>query len=179
MIQLSAPARRALESAGLQTIEQAAGRTRYEIEQLHGIGKTAMTALDRALALEGLNYATEAENAAVSSYIEAADPQVRPRLDALRALIRGCIPQARETMSYGMPTYYLKENVIHFAAHKNHIGIYPTPQITAELIPEIKNYRHSKGALQLPHDQLLPEGLIKAIIARRLEQIQWVLGRPR
>ena len=53
---LSAPARRALASVGIQSIEDIAKFTREEILSLHGVGKTTIIPLDEALALAKLSY---------------------------------------------------------------------------------------------------------------------------
>lgn len=53
---LTAPARRALESAGITTLQQLAKQTEKEILQLHGMGPASMPALRRALKEQGLAF---------------------------------------------------------------------------------------------------------------------------
>ena len=56
---LSAPARRALAAAGIQRLEQLTTVREAEIAQLHGIGPNALQQLRRALAANGLSFASK------------------------------------------------------------------------------------------------------------------------
>lgn len=53
---LSAPAIRALENAGIDSLEKLASRTEEEILKLHGIGKSAIPKLKESLEQEGLSF---------------------------------------------------------------------------------------------------------------------------
>jgi uncharacterized protein YdhG (YjbR/CyaY superfamily) len=81
------------------------------------------------------------------------------------------IPNATQKISYGMPTFYIKENLIHYAGYKNHIGIYPTPEGIERFLDEIKIYKNAKGSFQIPHDKDLPLDLIKRITLFKLDYI--------
>ena len=63
----------------------------------------------------------------VDLYIQAFPEPVREKLEAMRRIIREEVPQAREKISYRMPTYELFGNLVHFAGYARHIGFYPTP----------------------------------------------------
>jgi hypothetical protein len=45
----------------------------------------------------------------------------------MRTTIQKAAPQATERITYGIPTFYLNGNLVHFGAAQNHIGFYPTP----------------------------------------------------
>jgi len=53
---LSAPARRALQNNGIKTIEDLSKLTEAEVLKLHGIGKTAIPILQKALKEKGLGF---------------------------------------------------------------------------------------------------------------------------
>ena len=106
----------------------------------------------------------------IEEYIAAQDDAVRPRLNAIRDVIRAALSDATEKISYQMPTYWKGRNIIHFAAAKNHIGIYPGGEATAVFSDKLKDYKTSKGTIQLPNDKELPLDLV-AEIAR------WCYGR--
>ena len=53
---LAAPARRALESAGITTLAQLALRSEAEILALHGMGPSSLPKLRAALAAAGLSF---------------------------------------------------------------------------------------------------------------------------
>ena len=104
----------------------------------------------------------------IDDYIRAFPPDVQARLSRVRATIRSKAPDAVEKISYGLPTFYLNGNLIHFGAFAHHIGIYPTPSGIAEFQTELAAYKNSKGAVQFPHDQPLPLELIARIVEFRV-----------
>ena len=62
-----------------------------------------------------------------------------------------------------MPTFWKGRNLIHFAAFKKHIGLYPGEEATAAFAEKLSGFAVSKGAIRLPHDRELPEELIREI----------------
>ena len=104
----------------------------------------------------------------IDDYIRAFPPDVQARLSRVRATIRSKAPDAVEKISYGLPTFHLNGNLIHFGAFAHHIGIYPTPSGIAEFQTELAAYKNSKGAVQFPHDQPLPLELIASIVEFRV-----------
>ena len=108
--------------------------------------------------------------ASVDEYIAAQSEAVQPILNKVREAIRAAAPDAVEKMSYQMPTFWQHENLIHFAAFKNHIGIYPgaLDQLPAELIERLAPYKTSKGAIQLPLSEPIDFTLIADITRWRV-----------
>ena len=106
----------------------------------------------------------------IDEYISAFPPQVQELLRQVRETIRKAAPNAEETISYGMPTFKLNGNLVHFAAHKNHIGFYPTPSGIEAFNKELSAYKSSKGAVQFPLDQRLPLTLISKIVKLRVKE---------
>ena len=80
-------------------------------------------------------------------------------------------PDAAEKMSYGMPCFSLKQNVVYFAAFKNHIGFYPTASGVKAFEQELVGLKFSKGAIQFSLDKPIPKELIQKIVLFRLEEI--------
>ncbi|MGA2505013.1 MAG: DUF1801 domain-containing protein [Anaerolineales bacterium] len=91
-------------------------------------------------------------------------------LEKLRASIKDAAPDAKEKISYQMPTFYLKGNLVHFAAHKNHIGFYPQPSGIQAFKNELSIYESSKGSVQFPLDKPLPLKLISRIVKFRVAE---------
>jgi uncharacterized protein YdhG (YjbR/CyaY superfamily) len=106
----------------------------------------------------------------IDEYIASHPEPVRQKLKALQELIRKTAPGALEKISYRMPTYYLNGNLVHFAAHKNHIGFYPTPSGVSAFKRELSKYESSKGAVQFPIDEPLPIDLIEKIVKFRVDE---------
>ena len=82
-------------------------------------------------------------------------------------MIHQAAPEATEKISYQMPTFYLRGNLVHFAAFKHHIGFYPVPSGIAAFEEELAPYKRSKGAVQFPLDQAMPHELISKIVKFR------------
>ena len=106
----------------------------------------------------------------IDEYIATCPQEVQPLLQQMRATIQAAAPQATEKISYQMPTFELEGNLVHFAAHKHHIGFYPTPSAITHFAKELKKYKTSTGAVQFPLDQPLPVSLIVKIVAFRVNE---------
>ena len=101
--------------------------------------------------------------ATIDEYIRSQDARVQPRLRELHALLRTALPQAEECISWSMPTFRKGRNLIHFAAGKKHIGLYPGDEATAAFAQELAAFEVSKGTIRLPYDRPLPTELIGRI----------------
>lgn len=99
----------------------------------------------------------------VDEYIAAQDEAVQPKLREIRGILRSELPDALEKISWSMPTYWKGRNLIHFAASKKHLGLYPGDEATAAFAEELKDFDVSKGTIRLPYDRELPEELIRKI----------------
>jgi uncharacterized protein YdhG (YjbR/CyaY superfamily) len=108
----------------------------------------------------------------IDEYIASFPNEVQERLQKLRATIRKAAPDAEEAIKYGIPTYVWKRNLIHFAAYKNHIGLYPGPKAIANFKDELSKYKLSKGTVQFPLDKPIPSGLITKITKFNLKAIR-------
>ena len=106
----------------------------------------------------------------IDEYIASFPEDIQARLQALRNAIHEAAPDAQEKISYQMPTFYLKGNLVHFAAFKNHIGFYPAPSGIEAYQEELAKYKTSKGAIQLPLDEPLPLGLVQEIVRYRVAE---------
>lgn len=99
----------------------------------------------------------------IDAYIAAQPESVQPFLNQVRDIIRAVLPDAQERISWSMPTYWNKRNIIHFAAFKKHIGLYPGDKAIETFGDCLKEYKTSKGGVQLPYDKPLPLQLIAEI----------------
>lgn len=99
----------------------------------------------------------------VDEYIASYDEAVSRRLEEIRRIIHDAIPDAEEKLSWSMPTFWKGKNLIHFAASKKHIGLYPGGEATGVFADELKDYDVSKGTIRLPYNRELPEELITKI----------------
>ena len=99
----------------------------------------------------------------IDEYIAVQPEAVQPKLRELRRILRAAVPEAEERISWSMPTYWKGQNLIHFAASKKHLGLYPGGEATTVFAEELKDYDVSKGTIRLPYDKPLPAELIETI----------------
>lgn len=106
----------------------------------------------------------------IDEYILQFSPEVQEKLQSLRKVIKESAPEAEEKISWQMPTFALHGNLVHFAAHKKHIGFYPGASGIAAFKDKLLEFKGSKGAVQFPIDKPLPYELIKEIVRFRVSE---------
>jgi len=106
----------------------------------------------------------------IDDYIAGFPKDIQAILKKIRTTIRKAAPEAEEAMSYQMPTFKLKGNLVHFAAFKNHIGFYPAPTGIEKFKKELAIYQGGKGTLQFPLDQPIPYDLISKVVKFRVKE---------
>lgn len=99
----------------------------------------------------------------IDAYIAAQPENIQPLLNQVRAALRAALPHAEERISWRMPTYWRRHNIIHFAAFKKHIGLYPGEEAISHFSEKLTEYKTSKGAVQFPYTKPMPLTLIAEI----------------
>ena len=107
----------------------------------------------------------------VDVYIEGFPPGRQEILREIRRVIREAAPDAQERTSWQMPTYWQKENLVHFSSHKDHVGFHPSPEALVAFADRLEPYKKSKGTVQFPYDAPIPYGLIGEITRWRVEKV--------
>jgi uncharacterized protein YdhG (YjbR/CyaY superfamily) len=106
----------------------------------------------------------------VDKYIAIFPEKTRELLERVRFTIRKAAPEAGEKINYGIPTFTLEGNLVHFAAFKNHIGFYPTPSGIEAFKSELSFYDGAKGSVKFPIDKPIPYDLISRIVKFRVKE---------
>lgn len=106
----------------------------------------------------------------IDEYIAQFPKSTQVLLKTLRTTIKKAAPKAEEKISYGIPTFTLSGNLVHFGAYKNHIGLYPSPSAVIAFKKELTEYKTSKGSILFPLDKPLPLLLINKIITFRVKE---------
>lgn len=106
----------------------------------------------------------------IDEYISTFPEEIQKILEELRATIKASAPEVEEKISYQMPTFTLKGNLVHFAIWKNHIGFYPTPSGTQAFKRELSIYEGAKGSVKFPIEKPLPLELISKIVKFRVAE---------
>jgi uncharacterized protein YdhG (YjbR/CyaY superfamily) len=106
----------------------------------------------------------------IDDYIAGFPGDVQAILQQIRQTIRQAAPDAQEKISYQMPAFTLKGNLVYFGAFKNHIGFYPIPSGVEAFKEELSAYEQGKGSVQFPLDKPIPYDLISRIVKFRVRE---------
>jgi uncharacterized protein YdhG (YjbR/CyaY superfamily) len=183
MAGLSAPARRALEGAGLTTPKLLARKTEAEVLALHGMGPTSIPKLRNALQEAGLSFAGIGSRKPapqglkeVDAYLAGLSPEQRKALEQVRRLILS-VPGMEEHFGYGMPAFkYRGHPVLYIGAAKAHCGLYGSVPVV--LRERLKDLAVSKGTVRFTPDKPLSADLVKDIVKLKMAEIdlRWPMG---
>jgi uncharacterized protein YdhG (YjbR/CyaY superfamily) len=105
----------------------------------------------------------------IDKYIVTFPAETQSKLQELRTVIQAAAPVAQEVIKYHMPHFMRKGNLVYFAAWKNHIGFYGTPNMP-ELQEELSVYEDPKSSLKFLLDKPLPAQLIRKIVKAGLAE---------
>lgn len=108
----------------------------------------------------------------IDEYISTFPNHVQTILQQVRRTVKEAAPEASEAIKYGIPTFVLKGNLVHFGAYKNHIGFYPTPSAANAFEDDFANYKTGKGSVQFPIDEPMPLDLITKIVKFRIKELE-------
>ncbi len=106
----------------------------------------------------------------ITEYIDAAPKEAQKKLWEMHACIRKAAPGAKESLKWGMPAFSYRRILVTFAAHKTHVGFYPTPSAVTAFAKDLSKFTTAKGSIQFPLDKPLPLPLIRKITAFRVRE---------
>lgn len=107
----------------------------------------------------------------VEEYLSLFPKEQRDALEKLRRVIRATAPKAEEIISYGMPAYKQNGILVYFGGFKNHCSFFPASYaVIKQFAEELKDYKTSKGTIQLPLDKAIPSTIIKKMVLARIKE---------
>lgn len=106
----------------------------------------------------------------ISEYIKSAPKEAQPKLREIYTCIKSTVPDAIESLKWGMPAFSYKRILVTFAGFKHHIGLYPTPSAVKKFEKNLTKYKTAKGSIQFPLEKPLPILLIKKIVRFRIKE---------
>jgi len=115
------------------------------------------------------HYCTKAES--IDDYISMQAIEVQSVLQKVCRVIRESAPESGEAISYHMPTYKMgSSNLIQLAAHKNHLGFYPSTDAVNAFADRLtlEGYKFNKGCIHFPWNRSMPYELISEIVEYRI-----------
>lgn len=109
--------------------------------------------------------------ATVQEYFKDFGPDEKAEYERLKTIVVSMAPDVTEVMSYGIPTFkYKGKSLIHFGAFKDHMSLFPGG-VVQDYKEELKGFKISKGTVQFTKDKVIPEAIVRELIARRLQSI--------
>ena len=112
-------------------------------------------------------------SAEIDAYLAALPDDVRETLEAMRSVVEATVPDAEESISYGMPAFkYLGRPLTYLGAARHHAGVYGMSAAIEAHAAELAPYRVSKGAIQVPIGEPLPEPLLRSLLRHRIAEIE-------
>jgi uncharacterized protein YdhG (YjbR/CyaY superfamily) len=105
----------------------------------------------------------------IDEYLNTFPKEVQDILEKLRQTIQKAAPEATQTINYGIPTFKLNGNLVHFAAYKKHIGFYPGSSAIEVFKKELAPYKQAKGSVRFPIDKPIPFDIVKKIVKYRVK----------
>jgi uncharacterized protein YdhG (YjbR/CyaY superfamily) len=115
----------------------------------------------------------DSQTIAVDKFIEQFSPDVQQILQEIRRRIKQLVPEAQESMNYGVPTFRLHgKNLVHYAAFKKHIGFYPGPPTIVAFKSELSDFKTAPGTVQFPFDKPIPYDLIEKMTSHATGLLQ-------
>lgn len=181
MAGLSAPARRALEGAGISTVKQLARHTAQQVMALHGMGPSSLPKLEAVLKAEKLSFQrtpprTMVKSAgkahpAIDAYLGELPEAQRKVLETLRKRIIAAAPGIEEHFAYGFPAFkYNGHPMLYVGASKHHCGLYGS--VPAGFKERLMDYEVSKGAIRFTPTDPLPAELVKDLVKAKMAEIE-------
>ena len=110
----------------------------------------------------------------IDAYLASLPADQREALARVRAELHRLVPDAEESMGYGMPVIkHQGHGVLWFAGWKKHLSIYPlTDSFLAAHEAELEGYERTKGSLHFTPDVPLPSALFEELVKARLADLE-------
>src|SRR6186713_3099975 len=99
----------------------------------------------------------------IAGYIRAAPREGQPHLHRLYAILKSVAPEAEEVIKWGTPFFVEPRFLFAFSAHKAHCNFAPTATALKAFRKQLEKHKTTKGSLQIPYDEPLPEDLVRKI----------------
>ncbi len=109
---------------------------------------------------------------AVDDYLSKVTEPEKSELERVRAIILKAVPDAEQTISYGMPAFkYKGKYLIAYAPFKKHLSVFPGSGAIEACKKKLNEYTISKGTVQFTLDKPLSEALLQALVSARCREI--------
>lgn len=114
---------------------------------------------------------SSAQATTVDEYLLGLPPEQRAALQELRETIRDAAPDAREVISYRIPLYKYKGDLVAFGGFKGHCSFFVMDsELARRFGHDLPGCEVKHTTIHFPPDQPLPAELVRAIVEARIER---------
>ena len=108
----------------------------------------------------------------LADYLSDYDAKKRAALQRLRKQIRSIVPTATECISYHLPAFRLKgQLLVAFGAAVNHCAFYPCSGAAVRVhAKELAGFDLGKGTIRFQPEKPLPAALLRKLVKFRIEE---------
>jgi uncharacterized protein YdhG (YjbR/CyaY superfamily) len=107
----------------------------------------------------------------IDAYLEPLPEDVRSVLERLKTIIREIAPDCTERVSYGIPIFRLKKDLVGISAQKNHCSLHSmSPPLMKAMADELKGFNVSGATLHFAPEKPLPRELVEKIVRARMQE---------
>jgi uncharacterized protein YdhG (YjbR/CyaY superfamily) len=98
----------------------------------------------------------------------------KAELERVRQVVRRTVPDAEESVSYGMPAFkYNKRPLLGFRASKNHLSVFPfSPEALDAARSALAGFDLSKGTVRFTPEKPIPDAAVEELLRHRLREIE-------
>ena len=108
----------------------------------------------------------------IDAYLAALPDDMRASLERLRGIIRETAPACTERVSYRIPIFRLRKDLVGMSAHKNHCSLHSmSPPLVEAMAEELKGVTVSGATLHFTPEDPLPKELVERIVQERMKEV--------
>jgi uncharacterized protein YdhG (YjbR/CyaY superfamily) len=108
----------------------------------------------------------------IDDYLKDVPSPQKEILQHVREVIKETVPDAEDTISYGMPGFkYKKKYLVTFNAFKDHMSFFPGSYVPPELEARAAPFKKSKGTFQFTPETPIPDELVRDMALARVKEI--------
>ena len=108
----------------------------------------------------------------IDAYLVALPDDVRASLERVRSIIREIAPECTERVSYRIPIFRLRKDLVGMSAQKNHCSLHSmSPPLIEAMAEELKDVKISGATVHFTPENPLPKELIERIVRERMKEV--------
>ena len=110
----------------------------------------------------------------VDAYLATLPGDIRSTLERVRHMIREMAPGCTERVSYRVPIFRLRQDLVGLSARKNHCSLHTmSPALVAAMVEALNGFKVSGATIHFTPETPLSRELIEKIVQERMKELGW------